>query len=209
MATRGRTRPSLSKSGLRQGSNGLEAIAILAGAPRNRLAPPLPGAGRPSCGVFPHKATETSGIGQKAPHLWPCAERRAACPARLTLPTYEPERSTGFLVAANCSSRSPASAGPVVRGKIVLYLLGPLPIGRVPEDGEDRRPQLFGVGRLASPACSARLEPGEDGEDSAIVRAEVRQVDLGEDARYVLLDRTAGDHELMCDSCVAAPLGHQ
>src|SRR4029453_8010866 len=65
---------------------------------------------------------------------------------------------------------------------------------------------------VAMPATvtgSARSEPGEHGEYATVVRADIRQVDLGEDVGDVLLDRTPGDHQTFRDGGIAAPFGHQ
>src|SRR5207302_29988 len=62
----------------------------------------------------------------------------------------------------------------------------------------------------ARPAAgSVGVEKGDDGEDAAVVLLGLLQVELGQDAAYVLLDRAFADEELAGDSGVGATLGHE
>src|SRR5204862_163604 len=54
-----------------------------------------------------------------------------------------------------------------------------------------------------------RLEKAQHGEHAAVLRAGVRQPELGEDARHVLLRAAQRDRQLVRDSLVRAPLGDE
>src|SRR4030088_2609324 len=58
------------------------------------------------------------------------------------------------------------------------------------------------------PICSC-LEPPQHREDATMVLLAQRQIELGEDAVDVLLNRARGDRQAFCDRRVRTPLGHE
>src|SRR5579885_2771589 len=53
------------------------------------------------------------------------------------------------------------------------------------------------------------LEVGEHREDAAVVAGRLRQIELGQDALHVLLDRADREHERLRDAGVGASFRHQ
>src|SRR5262249_16429465 len=64
-----------------------------------------------------------------------------------------------------------------------------------------------GGGRGARGLRGAQVR--EHGEHPAVVVVAGREIELGEDARHVLLDCAQGHEQPLCDRLVGAPFGHQ